>query len=542
MPYLSLRDLSADRVLEFETDEVRIGRSSDLELVVMGGRSEVVSGSHARLFRRSGQWWLEDSGSRNGTFLGDEQLAPGLSLPLSAGSVIRLGTRGPRYRVEAVGGDRPEETLAEGPMGAQPAAATVPLESMEEAVPPGQVHVVLMEAKTGEQFKAGGGRVRIGRGKECELRPVSSDDTSVSRVHAEIVLKPDGRVVLRDAQSRNGTFLGNVRVQGDREIRVSDQIRLGPSGPELVVAKLLRPGEVTAQAAPHGRAADPQPEPKKKRRRESLAQRVAAKVGSARRSFGGKGATVFFHEMFAESSRKTARRVRWVIWLFVVLLAGSVGAVYWYGERRVRQATSEIQEQQRVALARLAARSDSMQAAADGEYDRLRLALDEARAGSAPAAVVESLRVELADAQEHTRSLEASLRRAEASLAEQLAAGDSVNRAAQADLEELRAELNRASTAGTSSALLDSLRQAVRDAEERSTQISSQMRAMRGSNLPEADAARRTSGCRAVVRSGPGSAPGAGLQRATRSSGGLERPERQAGGARGAHRFSGRPG
>lgn len=68
-------------------------------------------------------------------------------------------------------------------------------------------------------------------------------------------------------------------------------------------------------------------------------------------------------------------------------------------------------------------------------------------------------------------------------MAEQLAAGDSVNRAAQAELERVRAELNRASTAGTSSALLDSLRRAVRDAEERSTQISSQMRAMRGSNL-----------------------------------------------------------
>jgi pSer/pThr/pTyr-binding forkhead associated (FHA) protein/S1-C subfamily serine protease len=486
MPYLSLRDLSADRLLEFETDEVRIGRSSDLELVVLGDHSEVVSGSHARLFRRGGQWCLEDSGSRNGTFLGDQQLTPGVSLALSAGSVIRLGRRGPRYRVEAVDRDRPPRTtLAEGPLGAQPEAPTLPLESLEEAVPPGQFHVVLMEAKTGEQFKAGGGRVRIGRGKECELRPVSSDDTSVSRVHAEIVLKPDGRVVLRDAQSRNGTFLGNVRVQGDREIRTGDQIRLGPSGLELVVARLLRPGEVPDQ--PRGRAAAPEhappAEPKKKRRRESLAQRVAAKVGSARRSFGGKGATVFFHEMFAESSRKTARRVRWVMWLFVVLLAGSVGAVYWYGERRVRQATSEIQEQQRVALARLSARSDSIQAAADGEYERLRMELDEARAGSAPAAVVDSLRVELADAQEHTRSLEASLRRAEASLAEQLAAGDSVNRAAQADLEELRAELSRASTAGTSSALLDSLRQAVRDAEERSTQIGSQMRAMRGSNL-----------------------------------------------------------
>jgi pSer/pThr/pTyr-binding forkhead associated (FHA) protein/S1-C subfamily serine protease len=497
MAYLSLRDVASDQVLVFETGEVRIGRDLDFELVVTGARSEVVSASHARLFQRGGQWWLEDSGSRNGTFLGDEQLAPGTPVRVAAGGVIRLGARGPRYRVEAVERDRPEETLAEGPLGAPPTAATAPLESLEDVVPPGpgasppepprELQLVLMEAKTGEQFKASGGRIRIGRGKECELRPVGSDDTSVSRVHAEIVLMPDGRVVLRDAQSRNGTFLGNLRVQGDQEIHTGDQMRLGPSGPELVIAKLAGPGQppaepVAPREAPQAQQPAPPPEPKKKRRRESLAQRLAAKVGSARRSFGGKGATAFFNEMFAESSRKSARRVRWIVWLFVVVVAGALGAMYWYGEQRVRQATSEIQ-QQRLALERLAARNDSIQADADAEYDRLRLELEDARAASAPAAVVESLRVELAGAQEHTSSLEASLRRAQASLAEQLAAGDSANRAAQTELANLRSQLNRASTAGTSSALLDSLREAVRDAEERSAQIGSQMRAMRGSNL-----------------------------------------------------------
>ncbi len=192
---------------------------------------------------------------------------------------------------------------------------------------------------------------------------------------------------------------------------------------------------------------------------------------------------MFISEMFAESSRKSARRVRWVVWLFVVLLGGSVGAMYWYSELRVRQATSEIQEQQRVALEQLQARNDSVQAAADAEYERLREELNDARAGSAPAAVVDSLRMELVEAQERTRSLEASLQRAEASLSEQLAAGDSINRAAQAELESLRAQLDRASTSETSDALLDSLRQAVRDAEDRAEAITTQMRAVRGSNL-----------------------------------------------------------
>ena len=50
-----LKILLRDRLIgrsTFTIDEVRIGRSSDLELVVLGDHSEVVSGSHARLFRR----------------------------------------------------------------------------------------------------------------------------------------------------------------------------------------------------------------------------------------------------------------------------------------------------------------------------------------------------------------------------------------------------------------------------------------------------------------------------------------------------------
>jgi pSer/pThr/pTyr-binding forkhead associated (FHA) protein len=97
------------------------------------------------------------------------------------------------------------------------------------------ITVGLVHHQSGQRFQASGGRIRLGRGKECELRPVAPDDTSVSRVHAEIVLRPDGTVVIRDHQSRNGTFVNGERVSGDRKIAAGDCIRLGPKGLELTV-------------------------------------------------------------------------------------------------------------------------------------------------------------------------------------------------------------------------------------------------------------------------------------------------------------------
>ncbi|NIM51186.1 MAG: trypsin-like serine protease [Gemmatimonadales bacterium] len=86
----------------------------------------------------------------------------------------------------------------------------------------------------------------------------------------------------------------------------------------------------------------------------------------------------------------------------------------------------------------------------------------------------------LGEAQARTTALEAALERAEASLSQQLAAGDSMRRQAQNELQRLRGELNRASTATASSDLLDSLRNAVQAAEDRATAIAAQLRTVRG--------------------------------------------------------------
>lgn len=64
----------------------------------------------------------------------------------------------------------------------------------------------------------------IGRDQACHLRPASN---LISKKHCAIVQEP-GKVLLRDFDSTNGTFLNNEQVKGDNELHSDDLIRVGP--------------------------------------------------------------------------------------------------------------------------------------------------------------------------------------------------------------------------------------------------------------------------------------------------------------------------
>lgn len=55
-----------------EGDELTLGRGEDNLLVL--ALDPMVSGRHARIFRDGKGFWIEDQGSRNGTFLGDDRV------------------------------------------------------------------------------------------------------------------------------------------------------------------------------------------------------------------------------------------------------------------------------------------------------------------------------------------------------------------------------------------------------------------------------------------------------------------------------------
>jgi len=63
-----------------------IGRNPESALVL---DDDFASGRHARIFQREGAWFVEDLGSTNGTFLGDERLIT--PTRVDAGSALRIG-------------------------------------------------------------------------------------------------------------------------------------------------------------------------------------------------------------------------------------------------------------------------------------------------------------------------------------------------------------------------------------------------------------------------------------------------------------------
>ena len=71
----------------------------------------------------------------------------------------------------------------------------------------------------------------IGRRSETDLRLPGAD---ISRVHAEISIE-NGNCVIRDKQSRFGTYVNGVKVTADKVLGHGDQIKLGNSGDTEIV-------------------------------------------------------------------------------------------------------------------------------------------------------------------------------------------------------------------------------------------------------------------------------------------------------------------
>lgn len=96
---LSLRVVESHRELRLPAaSEVLLGRLDaahgifpDLDLTLDGGLEKGVSRRHAKIIQRKGEFFIEDLGSANGTFLNDQRLTPYLPYPLKGGDRIQVG-------------------------------------------------------------------------------------------------------------------------------------------------------------------------------------------------------------------------------------------------------------------------------------------------------------------------------------------------------------------------------------------------------------------------------------------------------------------
>ncbi len=84
--------------------------------------------------------------------------------------------------------------------------------------------MIWISAFTGIKFEIVAGKQLIGRGTHCD---VIIDHNSVSREHAEVEVMSNGKVILTDKRSRNGTFVNDSQLADSTEIRVGDLVRIG---------------------------------------------------------------------------------------------------------------------------------------------------------------------------------------------------------------------------------------------------------------------------------------------------------------------------
>jgi len=109
-------------------------------------------------------------------------------------------------------------------------AAGVDTVSFPEPVRAPQVRraqlTVISGPNTGRAHLLHEGETLLGRGKEAHI---ALDDAGTSRLHARVILTEDGRYLLEDMKSRNGTFANGARVEGVKELASGDRIHIGPN-------------------------------------------------------------------------------------------------------------------------------------------------------------------------------------------------------------------------------------------------------------------------------------------------------------------------
>ena len=126
------------------------------------------------------------------------------------------------------------------------------------------------EPRRGEIVDIGRARLTIGRVRENDLQLT---DEKVSRHHAVIEVEQDGRVTLRDLDSRNGTFVDDLRLSGSHVLAPGERLRFGDA--HLRVESATPAPTATAAQTPADPGAPSSP-------RAGIGARVMARIRARR--------------------------------------------------------------------------------------------------------------------------------------------------------------------------------------------------------------------------------------------------------------------
>ncbi len=117
---------------------------------------------------------------------------------------------------------------------------------------------VLDGYRPGRQLIISDAQTILGRAEYAALPFMGKNDSMLELVHARIVRQPNGRFVLEDNNSKEGTRLNNVRINGPAVLSDGDVIRVGYNSIKFS-ERHRRAGEAAPAAAAASAAAPPRP-------------------------------------------------------------------------------------------------------------------------------------------------------------------------------------------------------------------------------------------------------------------------------------------
>ncbi len=215
---------------------LHLGRDPGNDVVVA---QNVVSRHHASIALGAGGFVITDH-STNGVLVNGRRVEDATVLSLA--DVIRIGTAEFRFYSD-IAWPAQAQTPPTAPAVHPPARPTTEPLSQEPATLPSQTQEpvaagaaesdtrpvlatleILKEGPNkGQRIDLRDAVAHVGRG---EYNEVALDDESVSEPHARLQLRDDGWYVV-DAGSANGTFVGGVRISGERRLEGTPDVRFG---------------------------------------------------------------------------------------------------------------------------------------------------------------------------------------------------------------------------------------------------------------------------------------------------------------------------
>jgi ABC transport system ATP-binding/permease protein len=304
----------------YDAPVVAVGRNPATCKIVFDQKQwPTVSRQHAQFQLHNDSWFLADSGSTYGTFLNGQVIKE--PKKVEVGSRVQFGPDGPvlvvtRIESKPARSRESDETLVEEAPRVSPPASAPSLHASIQAKPTQAPLVKPAEAVFVELSGLGTARlqrielnkdvIRFGRDQALE-GVIDAGAAVVSRKHAEI-RRQNGRFIVVDLGSFNGTLLNDRRIAEPELLHHNDRIELGPGGPTIRYLDPAHPPPPKAN----------QPALNAEIPLEELAQRVAAHSGklatmvlrseSPLQITGGAGAGMFTERPFDSTPQMTIGR------------------------------------------------------------------------------------------------------------------------------------------------------------------------------------------------------------------------------------------